>query len=304
MVSDRSKLIKFKVVEEEGGTLTIDFHVMRNTEIDGRDAVRVLGKFIEVDYKGRKIGDEDVKTYFVNVSYECDCVDKRLLIFYLNKLVERSIAKEKFDIKAWFSFFNIATLAIVIAFLTGVQGFLSEYFLLKNFGLNIATYASVDYFVTAGVASLGTVPLKYFLIFSAYIFAGAVIFMLVYQMPFTSDIRNRLVEISYSYDYKDFFVFVVFMILMGFFIVGFSKFFFTPKKESDARYEEIVNGKSERSSIMLKTNNHLLSNGALDFSLITVTDTFMIFYQHSNEAVLTLPIENVSWVSSIQSNEK
>ncbi|KJG20733.1 hypothetical protein UB37_13490 [Photobacterium iliopiscarium] len=152
-------------------------------------------------------------------------------------------------------------------------GFWLEYTLLANFGLNIGTFASIDYFLLAGVSSPKVL----------FIFSGLVV---------TNYLKIKLLTDHFP-DAKEAHAnwrIVIFLALIG--VAG--SFIYN---NSEDKFKEITESPKQFVDVTLRTNNAPLSPISKDFTLITATDAFMLFYQHSTSAVIATPIENISAVS-------
>ena len=142
-------------------------------------------------------------------------------------------------------------------------GFFLEYSLLSNFGLNIGTFASVDYFLLAGITSPTVL-----IIFVALIVSNVL----------KVKILTRILPVIKSNDsIHKFWQSVIFVVICAIAVDIINNI-------TEKKYIEIVENPTQFTSVILKTNNTPLSLIENDLTLITSTDAFMLFYQHSSSS--------------------
>jgi hypothetical protein len=159
-------------------------------------------------------------------------------------------------------------------------GFWLEYSLLSNFGLNIGTFASIDYFLLAGITSPQVLIVFLALVVSNYL-----------KMKILTGILP--VNASNEHIHK-FWQQVIFLAIIG---VAFSVIY----NNSLKKFDEITQSPKQFAEVLLRTDNQPLSDKVNDLTLITATDAFMIFYQHSTSGVIATPVENISAVRIVTS---
>ncbi|POC00754.1 hypothetical protein CRN41_08165 [Vibrio vulnificus] len=161
-------------------------------------------------------------------------------------------------------------------------GFGLEYVLLSQFGLNIGTFASVEYFLLAGITSPEVV-----LLFAALLVGGF--------------FRLRIVEKTAPKRTKERWYYVLLPDITGVFIIGAT--IFAVFTIAEQKHKKIVENPTEFAAVTLRTGSMNLVPDKFDLTLITATDTFMLFYQHSTESVYAAPIENILYVNIIHKND-
>ncbi|HCE1487546.1 TPA: hypothetical protein NGR23_002487 [Vibrio parahaemolyticus] len=179
-------------------------------------------------------------------------------------------------------FKNHPLLVVTISTLScAIIGFWLEFTLLYKFGLNVGTFASIDYFLLAGVTS----P-QVLVIFIALALSNLLKMKILTQFfPMTD--KNAHIHTFWRQ--------VIFIALL---VIAANIIY----ENSSKKYQTIVSNPEQYASVLLRTNNAQLSDKANDLTLITATDAFMIFYQHSTSAVIATPTENISAVSIINKN--
>lgn len=161
-------------------------------------------------------------------------------------------------------------------------GFGLEYALLNKFGLNIGTFASVEYFLLAGITSPEVI-----IVFIALTVSGF--------------FRLRIIEKTASKRTKNKWYYVLLPDITAVIIVGATIFWIF--NIAGQKHTKIVDDPNEFASVTLRSEDAKLVTEENDLSLITATDTFMLFYQHSTESVFAAPIENILYVNLTHKNK-
>lgn len=193
------------------------------------------------------------------------------------------IKENEMGVNDIFDYFkNHPLLVVTISTLScAIIGFWLEFTLLQNFGLNIGMFASIDYFLLAGVTS----P-QVLVIFVALALSNFLKMKIIKQFcPVTE--KNGHIHTFWRQV-----IFIAILVLAASIIY----------ENSSQKYQTIVSNPEQYASVLLRTNNERLSDKTNDLTLITATDTFIIFYQHSTSAVIATPTENISAVSIINKN--